>query len=117
VKGFVDDRNRAFIAICVANGLKAERSAILVWIDTAFEAHGIKLHFAAGITEGIRLIRSLITSTWLRFDCSFKIFVPLNAFLASDKCNKRRFSFERELESLNNRISAVFHFEAKEESP
>ena len=39
MKGFVDDRNRALIAIRVANGLKAEASEILVWIDTAFDGH------------------------------------------------------------------------------
>ncbi len=39
MKGFVDDRNRALIAIRVANGLKAEPSEILVWIDTAFDGH------------------------------------------------------------------------------
>jgi len=39
VKGFVDDRNRALVAIRVANGLRAETSEILVWIDTAFDGH------------------------------------------------------------------------------
>ena len=39
MNGFVDDRSRALIAIQVANGLKAEPSEILVWIDTAFDGH------------------------------------------------------------------------------
>jgi len=39
VKGFVDDRNRALIAIRVANKLKAELSEVLAWIDTAFDGH------------------------------------------------------------------------------
>ena len=39
MKGFVDDRNRALIAIRVANGLKAEPLEIVVWIDTAFDGH------------------------------------------------------------------------------
>ena len=35
----MDDRNRALIPIRVANGLKAEPTEVLVWIDTAFDGY------------------------------------------------------------------------------